>query len=145
MKYVNYTPHKIVIQLDDETIVVEPSGTVARVESIEKELTTLGGVPIITRAFGAVEGLPECNQIPASHETPERVKVGGGFHSAGIPAERTTYIVSAMVLAALPYRFDVAAPDTGTSAIRNEAGQIVAVRRLIMNECALIENGDCAF
>ena len=62
------------------------------------------GVPIVRRALGAVTGLPE---------------------------EGEPCLVSALVLAAVPGRAGVFAPDTGPSAVRNEHGQIVAVTRLV--------------
>ena len=98
----NLTPHDIVV--GDTTI--KASGCVARVTATD---VTIGncpvtGAPVIKRQFGDVTGLP---------------------------ADDTPVIVSAMVLAAVPGRRNTFAPDTGPSAIRDDAGRIVAVTRLV--------------
>ena len=100
---INLTPHAITVA--GRTI--EPSGTVPRVSVRQVEDGDIEGIPVVRTVYGAVEGLP-------------------------LPAEGTTYIVSALVLSALAgARTDVCAPDTSpASAIRNDAGQIVGVRRL---------------
>jgi hypothetical protein len=101
MQLVNLTPHAITI--GNETI--EPSGTVARVTMEEREEEPIGGIPCISRIASGVTGIPS-------------------------PAADTIYIVSAMVLAATD-RADVAAPDTGSTSIRDAAGRIQAVTRLV--------------
>jgi len=106
MKIVNLTPHTINIKINDKTLSVAPSGEVARVATIEKVIGEVDGIPIVERTFGDVEGLPA-------------------------PQKDTIYLVSSMVLAAVKERDDVFAPDTGASAIRDEAGRIVAVTRLV--------------
>jgi len=109
MKFVNLTPHTIKIvalATDGKEIVVEPSGTIARVETIEKVIAEVDGIPIVKRTFGEVKGIPA-------------------------PEEGVGYIVSAMVLSAVKGRIDVYAPDTGSTAIRNDKGQIEAVTRLV--------------
>ena len=108
MKFINLTPHKIVIKTENKTLEVEPSGN-ARVATIEEVVGNVDGIPVVKRTFGEVEGLPE-------------------------PEDGIAYIVSAMVLGAVKGRDDVFAPDTGKSAIRNERGQIEAVVRLIKAE-----------
>ena len=60
-------------------------------------------VPVIARSFGSVDGLPP---------------------------EGTPCIVSALVAGAVPGRAGVYAPDSGSTAVR-ENGQIVAVTRLV--------------
>ena len=99
---INLTPHAITVG----TVTFPPSGTVARVSAVDEliGLCPATGVPIVRRALGAVTGLPE----------------------KGEPC-----LVSALVLAAVPGRAGVFAPDTGPSAVRNEHGQIVAVTRLV--------------
>lgn len=100
----NLTPHAITIQLaDGTTVTFPPSGRLARVASQEVEVGTLHGVPVIKRAFGAVEGLPD----------------------DGAPC-----LVSALVLSACPGRSGVYAPDTGPTAVRKD-GQVIAVTRLV--------------
>lgn len=104
---VNLTPHSITIRAEDGTeTTIPPSGTVARVSTTDEVVGTcpITGAPIVRRRFGEV---------------------------AGLPAEGTPCLVSALVLSAVPGRAGVYAPDTGPTAIRNEAGQIIAVTRLV--------------
>lgn len=117
----NLTPHAITLRTSHGDITYPPSGTIARVATVENvvghaEIVPPGvpetdeqgnsnatRVPVIARSFGAVEGLP-----------PE-----------GVPC-----IVSALVAGAVPGRAGVYAPDSGPTAIR-ENGQVVAVTRLV--------------
>jgi len=108
MRFVNLTPHKITIKSKKGDIEVPPSGTIARVTTIEEVVAEVDGISIIKREFGEVEGLPE-------------------------PENGVAYIVSSLVLGAVKGRKDVFAPDTGATAIRDEKGQIKAVTRLIVN------------
>jgi hypothetical protein len=104
---INLTPHAITIRAQDGAeVTIPPSGTVARVSTTDEVVGTcpITGAPIVRRVFGEVAGLPE----------------------AGMPC-----IVSALVLSAVPGRAGVYAPDTGPTAIRNDAGQIIAVTRLV--------------
>jgi hypothetical protein len=104
---VNLTPHSITIRAEDGTeTTIPPSGTVARVSTTDEAVGTcpITGAPIVRRVFGDVTGLP---------------------------AEGTPCIVSALVLSAVPGRAGIYAPDTGPTAIRNDAGQIIAVTRLV--------------
>ena len=104
MIVINLTPHKIVVR-DGETVVFPPSGTVARVSAVSKEVGTVNGIPVVRTEFGAVEGVPE-------------------------PKPNTIYIVSSVVAQALKERRDLVAPDTGPqSAIRDENGRIVGIKR----------------
>lgn len=122
MKLTNLTPHAIVLQAADGTrTTVPPSGTVARVGSVPGELLAVDGVPVPVAeaaAYGPVDGLPEVVD-------PTIARLRG--------LEPTLYIVSAMVLARCAGRRDVVAPGTGPNdgAIRNAAGQIEAVTRLV--------------
>jgi hypothetical protein len=109
MKVVNLTPHAITI--GDHSFA--PSGIVARVSTNEVECAfsdTLG-VPVAKRMKGEV------------------------IFGCDILDNGTMYIVSSMVLDALPANTDytgiVVAPDTGATAIRNDKGHIVAVTRVI--------------
>ena len=106
-KIENLTPHAITIRAQDGTeVTIPPSGTVARVSTTDEVVGTcpITGAPIVRRVFGEVTGLPE---------------------------DGTPCLVSALVLSAVPGRAGVYAPDTGPTAIRNDAGQIVAVTRLV--------------
>ena len=99
---VNLTPHAIVLDNGVDSLTVEPSGSIARV-SVELVETAVTG--LYSQVFGDVAGLPE-------------------------PVEGTLYIVSAMVLSAVPHRVDVYAPATALAA-RNELGHIVSVPGLV--------------
>ncbi len=104
----NLTPHNIVVRNDDGTdTVVEPAGMIARVSVVSELLTVLGGVKIYTTKYGEVVNLPA-------------------------PEDGVYYIVSGMVKAAAPFRTDLVSPLTDGSAIRDEKGQIVAVRGLVI-------------
>jgi len=108
VKFVNLTPHAIIIRKDGE-LHIPPSGEVARVTVKSKEVAEIENIPVVEQRYGEIQGLPK-------------------------PQESTVYIVPTIVLLALKAknikRDDVVAPDTSpASAIRNEAGQIIAVRR----------------
>ena len=111
MKFVNLTPHEIVVRLPDGSERKFPSEGNARVAVAQKEDGELDGIPLFVNEYGAVEGLPD--------------------YDPGV-----LYIVSLMVINALKaenhgsIRCDVVSPDSGPSAIR-EAGKIVAVRGFI--------------
>lgn len=118
MQFLNLTPHAITIRrtgtlndvlLDD--IVLPPSGTVARVSTEEREIGRFKGVRFVTRTLGKVTGLPK--------------------HADGGDDTTVAVIVSSMVLAAVPGRANTYAPDSGPSAIRDEAGNVVAVTQLV--------------
>ena len=104
---INLTPHSITVG----STVVEPSGSIARVATIESlTSSTVLGVPVIKRELGKVD-------------------FGIDF------APDTVYIVSSMVLDAIPASSQWAsvcyAPDTGSTAIRNDKGHVVSVTRLV--------------
>lgn len=103
---INLTPHAITIRVNGVDTVIQPSGQLARVSSTEEQVGVcqLTGAPIMRRVFGEVTGLP---------------------------TDGTPCIVSALVLSACAGRIGVFAPDTGPTAIRNDAGQVVAVTRLV--------------
>lgn len=103
--FINLTPHALSLMLPNGSVVtIPPSGTVARVGTEEVLIGEVGGIPLVERRFGAVEGLPE----------------------EGVPC-----LVSALVAGAVPGRAGVYAPDTGVSAVRNDKGHVVAVTRLV--------------
>jgi hypothetical protein len=114
-RIVNLTPHEIVVlNMVGESVVFPASGIVARVgvvtspDGVFDSDEPLGVFQVSRQTFGEVEGLPPYNGL-----SPNR------------------YIVSAMVLSALGgSRPDVVAPDTGSTAIR-ENGRIVAVRGFV--------------
>ena len=114
MTLVNLTPHAItLIAPSGEHHVIPPSGTVARVASTPGAVEAREGFPCLVASptkFGEVTGLPA-------------------------PAEGTVFVVSGMVGSALAGkgRTDVLVPGTGPNdgALRNEAGHIVGVTRLV--------------
>ena len=102
----NLTPHPVVLRrADGSEITLPPSGTVARVTTHEVVVADHDGIPVVTRTWGEVTGLPEAGTTPC--------------------------VVSALVLGAVPGRSGVYAPDTGPTAVRDEQGRIVAVTRLV--------------
>ena len=103
----NLTPHDIVVYVGGNTEhVFVKSGEVARVSVTDVVIGHEDGIEIVVSEFGEVVGVPE---------------VGG-----------EKFLVSAMVLSALPveYRGQAFAPDTGSTAIRDDMWQIKAVTRL---------------
>lgn len=104
MNIVNLTPHVVVVETEHGRREFPPSGIVARVATTQEAVSQVDGIAIVKSVFGEVQDLPE-------------------------PREDTIYIVSSLVAQAVPWRDDVVAPDTGPTAIRDEAGRIVAVRR----------------
>lgn len=103
MNIINLTPHAITLRTDAQEQTFPASGNIARVpQATTSTGKTIAGFPVYTSAFGQVE-MPE-------------------------PVEGTFFIVSAMVMTALNgTRGDVVAPRTDNTAIRNDAGHIVAV------------------
>ena len=110
--FINLTPHAITFRTaggDFETI--EPSGSVARVDTSSKVTGFVAGVPIQSTVLGDVIGLPNDS------------------------TEGSFFIVSGMVLEAMKtkgiIRSDVLAPATGPKddVIRNEKGHVTAVTK----------------
>lgn len=106
MIFLNLTPHAITLRVEMGEFTFPPSGTIARVSVQQVTVGCLEmGIQVVRNEYGQVTGLP---------------------------ADGAMCIVSGMVLAALPAgTANVFAPDTGATAIRNEAGHIVAVTRLV--------------
>lgn len=103
---INLTPHSITVRLPDGSErVYPPSGTVARVMTFETSAADIDGIKTAYRRTGKVEGLT----LPLTGPV----------------------LVSGMVLAELTGVDNVYAPDSGSTAIRDDKGQVVAVTRLI--------------
>jgi len=103
---INLTPHVIVLRgADGSEHSFPPSGTVARVSTTDEvvDYFPIYGVEVVTTQYGEVTGLPD-EDVPC--------------------------LVSAMVLERVKNRKHVYAPDTGSTAVRNDSGQVVAVTRL---------------
>jgi hypothetical protein len=105
--FINLTPHEIAIEANGERFGIPPSGFVARVKADPGEdLGFIGGIPVRKPpVMGKVENLP-------------------------LPVEGVVFIVSQLVASQVK-REDVFYPDTGIDALRDEKGNITAVRRLI--------------
>ena len=97
---VNLTPHPIVLDDGVNSKTYEPSGEVARVTQESKTVGEVDGFTIKT-LISVGDNLPD-------------------------PKEGVQYIVSAMVLAQLPERQDLVAPNTNEAA-RNDKGHIISV------------------
>ena len=108
MNLLNLTPHPIVIRVGGDEIVIPPSGQVARVIVKMDTAGTLDcngiAIPLVSRTIGEVVGLP---------------------------TDGTPCIVSSMVLEQCKGMHNVFAPDTGSTAVRDENGHIVAVTQLV--------------
>ncbi len=112
----NLTPHAITLAPEGaERITIQPEAEPARVAASPGKLGAVPGLPVPVAAptvYGQITGLPES-------------------------ADGVYYIVSALVGAGLrasgSTRTDVLCPGTGPGdgAIRNEAGHIIAVTRLV--------------
>lgn len=106
MKIINLTPHVInVIDAAGETQRFEPSGDVARVGQKYLQVCSLDKIVLYSCEYGEVEGLPE-------------------------PEDGTNYIVSAMVRAALPERWDLLSPG---ELVRGEDGQPIGCKGFVVN------------
>jgi hypothetical protein len=110
MRLVNLTPHAVtLIAPSGEQVVVQPSGVVARVaERMEPlgEIMVEGiPVPVVKRAFGEVENLPE-------------------------PEPGVLYVVSALVAEAA-WRMGRADVVGLADFVRDEQGRIVGARALV--------------
>lgn len=109
---INLTPHPIIVRTPEGDVTLSPSGAVARVATTEAAVdpVAIGGhsIPVVQRTMGEIVGLPETDE---------------------------PCIVSSLVLEAVriqqPWRRRVYAPDTGPTAIRDAAGRVVAVTRLV--------------
>ena len=105
--FMNLTPHSLNV-LDAQGVehVFPQAGNPVRVAATVEDLEPVEGFRVSSQSFGEVENLPA-------------------------QQDGVTYIVSAIVLAALKgSRSDVVAPDTGPTAVR-ENGQVKAVRGFV--------------
>lgn len=104
-KIVNLTPHVVTLVLPGCTLRLASEG-IARVSETVSHVETVSvngnEIPVVKKAYGQVIGLPE-------------------------PQEGTIYIVSLLVLQALPGRRDLFAP---AELVRDESGVITGARAL---------------
>lgn len=102
MEIINLTPHSINIMLGEESIILPPSGKVARCKEVSQQVGTLENkVPIVKKVFGEVYDLPD-------------------------PQEGVIYVVSALVAQAAK-RNDVLCPG---DPVRDAEGKIVGCQSL---------------
>ena len=104
---VNLTPHELVIFDENDKVVHRfPSEGSVRLVEHTRELNPIDGIPVVTKTY------TEPGDLPA-------------------PQKGAWLVVSKMAMDALPYRSDLCCPDTGPdSAVRDESGRILGVRRL---------------
>lgn len=96
--FVNLTAHDVVVMRPNgKTMVIPPSGTVARVLTEEREAEPVDDIPCVNRDLCKVAGLP-----PA--------------------VEGTYYIVSSLTMLYAPERKDLLAP---ANLARDDAGNVV--------------------
>lgn len=105
MSLVNLTPHTLNLVVSDRTVSVPPSGAVARCAQVSAPAGEVDGVPLVSVSYGEVQGLPE-------------------------PSDGVTFVVSALVRAAVPHRHDVASPG---DLVRDAGGNVVGCRNLVVN------------
>lgn len=105
MKILNYTPHTInVCNENNEVVSSFESVGCARISTTQKEEYKVDGIQVMSTVYGEVEGLPE-------------------------QEDGVMYLVSFMVVNALPNRKDLIAPNTSPQAcVRDEEGKIIGVR-----------------
>lgn len=146
---INLTPHPITLRAADGTETTIPprpasEGGAARVASTPGTLAMVDGIPVPVASpttFGEVAGLPaphyECG-CGQGRDCPSAfiLSMDGALRCPKVRITRY-YVVSAIVGAAIrasgAVRPDVLCPGTGPAdgAVRNEAGHIVAVTRLV--------------
>jgi hypothetical protein len=103
MRFINLTPHELVVFVDGKEFARFPSEGVARAATLTEPAGALDGIPVVRQTFGPVSGLPA-------------------------PTPGVTYIVS-MLVAQHPDvrgRDDVVAPNT-SQAVRDASGNIIGV------------------
>jgi len=131
-KVVNLTPHSITIVNNGRSWTIEPSGVVLRAVEFDSEpfqvvVEEIGleAVGVVRRYGAPQEGMLIVNGSKSVH--------GRTYCYYGEPD--TLYLVSLPLMQVLAasgiFVLNFAAPDTGKGAIRNEQGQIVAVKGLI--------------
>ena len=112
MKIINLTPHAINLVAADGTLIetFEPSGSIARCQTVEIYLGKVNDHPIYKAGFGPIENLPEGE-------------------------EDTIYLVSMPVGQALSgQRPDIYGPNTSPTpngAVRDADGKIIGTKSLV--------------
>jgi len=109
VRFVNLTPHEVRVcdEAGNPALVIPPSGVQARVNVTLTEVRRILGIPVYKPVYGEVQGLPS------------------------EPEPNTIYVVSSLVLSAIPEKFKscTVAPNTNPGyALRDEKGNIVGVK-----------------
>lgn len=126
--FINKSPHEVKILLGDgQAIAIQPTAPSARISTALAERDPIDGIPFAETVFGAVENLPEMAICPIC-ANPQYGPPA--CEQCGQVWDGPYYIVSSIVIGALPNRPDLVRPDTGPDCIRDKQGRIVAVRRL---------------
>lgn len=104
MKIVNLTPHAITFMRanEEENLVINPSGKVARVSNETRQINTIDGIPVMQNVYGEIVDLPD-------------------------PQEGVIYLVSSIVAARCSERNDVFIPN---DSVRDDQGRIIGCRSL---------------
>ncbi|GIV21912.1 MAG: hypothetical protein KatS3mg023_3663 [Armatimonadota bacterium] len=150
---VNRTPHEVVVVRDDQEVLRLPKcddpvrlhELEVSEEVLEYEIPNSTGesVPLAVKKF-SLSGIPSPSWIP-EYEYKQECFCSGPEHGrpgeGGVCKCGTTFFVPIVFIVSLPvlkvmaatgiHRKDLVAPDMGPTAIRNERGQVVAVRRLM--------------
>jgi len=102
---VNLTPHALHVHTNGVIFTIAPSGPVARVSSERKLAGQVEGISLFRVSYGDVQDLPE-------------------------PRQKTLFVVSGMVRAALPGRTDLVSPG---ELIRDAEGRPIGCLGLNVN------------
>ena len=125
MKFINMTPHEVVVRKPDgEEVKISPSGRTLRLREVDQVLEdangnpiTVDGIPVVHRVLLPPEELPE------EFNDPDAVVIVSLPALMGLVALREAGSIRPLCW--------IVAPDTGTGAIRDERGQIVGTTRFI--------------
>lgn len=119
---INLTQHAITLRTVHGDITFPPSGTIARVSTVE---TIIGFIDVVPSGVPETDeqGNTNCHRIAVVSRSFGDVE--------GLPPEGVQCIVSSMVADAVPGRIGVFAPDSGKTAVRNDKGLVIAVTRLV--------------
>jgi hypothetical protein len=120
MKFVNLTPHTITIfPKEGEPITVPPSGKVFRLEEYDEFYGELDGIELVVRTLSLPKNWQEFFK-DADEET---------LYLVSLPV---VMMLRQMPIANLLHYARIAAPDTGSGAVRDEQGRIIGTKRLII-------------
>jgi len=110
VKFHNLTPHAIVVRTPSGDRTFPPTGLVARVETEEYTIGEVDGIPLVGRTAGRLI-LPN---VPGAESNDQLIVSSMALDAASVVQARR-----------------LVAPDTGTTAVRNDKGHVVAVTRLV--------------